>query len=211
MFLSRQLVRPYPCQRLLTRNPVQNLVLPATNVVASLPQRRHQSSFSPAKVPLPNLGNLRHAPSPTIALGLSSIAPFVAAPYMMVHSGEFLPSWAYAQLVYGATVLSFIGGIRWGVLVAKPESLKAVHQYCWSVCPALLGWGALLMPSTALGSLTCTASLLAALYADLMPQAGYPDWLKALRLSLTSVAVLSLLLVLTCQVLLSEKRDGGSK
>ncbi|CAL4106346.1 unnamed protein product, partial [Meganyctiphanes norvegica] len=56
-----------------------------------------------------------HSPTPALVLGFSGLIPFVAAPFYMYYSGAFLPEVATAQLAYGATILSFLGGVRWGL------------------------------------------------------------------------------------------------
>ena len=92
-----------------------------------------EQSKGPVVVPPPSIFSaiigLRHSPAPALGLGLAGLIPFVAAPAYMVliifcndrqvksffpqyNAGVFLPSIATAQLTYGATILSFLGGVQ---------------------------------------------------------------------------------------------------
>jgi len=111
----------------------------------------------------------------------------------MYNAGVFLPSIATAQLTYGATILSFLGGVRWGLLASGgPHLPPSWSQYSWSVTPSLIAWAALLIPNQAAATTFCAAGLTIALVLDLKQQ-GYPDWFRGLRLILTLGAVVSLL------------------
>ena len=49
--------------------------------------------------------------------------------------------WASVMLVlYAAVILSFLGGIRFGVAVAEPLRPGARGDVAWSVIPSLAGW-----------------------------------------------------------------------
>jgi len=135
---------------------------------------------------------LRHSPAPALGLGLAGLIPFVAAPAYMYNAGVFLPSIATAQLTYGATILSFLGGVRWGLLASGgPHLPPSWSQYSWSVTPSLIAWAALLIPNQPAATTLCVAGLATALVLDLKQQ-GYPDWFRGLRLILTLGAVTSL-------------------
>lgn len=138
------------------------------------------------------LRNLRHlpsAPAPALCLGLAGLIPFVSAPLYIYNSGFFLPDVATAQLAYGASILSFLGGVRWGILVG--DGKRDWAGYTWSVSPSLLAWVSLLVPDLTAGFLLTTSGLLAAAVLDLQ-HSSYPAWLKGLRVVLTLFAVLSL-------------------
>jgi len=136
---------------------------------------------------------LRHSPAPALGLGLAGLIPFMAAPAYMYNAGVFLPSIATAQLTYGATILSFLGGVRWGLLASGgPHLPPSWSQYSWSVTPSLVAWVALLIPNQPAATTLCAAGLTTALVLDLKQQ-GYPDWFRGLRLILTLGAVVSLL------------------
>lgn len=64
-----------------------------------------------------DLKELRRSPTAPLIMGFSGLLPFAAAPLYMVQAGAFAPEVASAQLAYGAAILSFLGGVRWGMLV----------------------------------------------------------------------------------------------
>lgn len=141
---------------------------------------------------------LPSSPAPALTLGLAGLIPFMAAPIYMYNADVFLPPIATAQLAYGASILSFLGGVRWGLLVrGGPDMPPSWSQYSWSVTPSLLAWTALLLPSQPAAFTLCTSGLLAALVLDLKQQ-GYPAWFRGLRFLLSLGAMLSLV---SCLVL----------
>ena len=139
---------------------------------------------------LKNLRHLPSAPAPALCLGLAGLIPFVSAPLYIHNSGFFLPDVAFAQLAYGASILSFLGGVRWGLLVGDDKT--DWPGYSWSVSPSLLAWVSLLVPDLTAGFLLNISGLLAAGVLDLQ-HSSYPAWLKGLRVILTLFAVLSLI------------------
>lgn len=131
-------------------------------------------------------------------LGYAGLAPFaggcLGALLLPGALGEFA---ARALIAYGAVILSFLGGITWGLCVAE-ASLPietARREFLYSVCPSLLAWACLLLPPhPALWVLA--AGIVAALAhdrwrADLL---ALPDWFRTLRLRLSLGATLALLL-----------------
>lgn len=55
-----------------------------------------------------------------------------------------------AQIGYGATILSFLGGVHWGLAmtnVGGQLGTRMVDQrYMWSVLPCLMAWPTIAMP-----------------------------------------------------------------
>jgi len=128
----------------------------------------------------------------------------------MHNAGVFLPAIATAQLTYGATILSFLGGVRWGFLVNGGPSLPPTwSQYTWSVTPSLISWMALLVPSQSVATTICVAGLITALGKDL-DQHGYPAWFRGLHLILTLGAVLSLIFTLGLSMALRKKQSKAA-
>jgi len=191
-------VKPEPPTPLAAAaEPVQAPLPPKTKEPA--PEQSKGPVVAPAtpSVPSPSIlsaiTGLRHSPAPALGLGLAGLIPFVAAPAYMYNAGVFLPSIATAQLTYGATILSFLGGVRWGLLASGGPHLPPTwSQYSWSVTPSLIAWAALLIPNQTAATTLCAAGLTTALVLDLKQQ-GYPDWFRGLRLILTLGAVVSLL------------------
>jgi len=158
---------------------------------------------------LSDLKELPKSPTPALCLGLAGLIPFAAGPIYMLNSGFLLPDIVTAQLAYGATILSFLGGVRWGLLVKGGDDLPpSWAQYSWAVTPSLLAWTALLLPDIGLGISLCAASLGLTAYLDLL-QPGYSSWFRGLRFLLSFGAILSLLATLYCITKLGVKKQAS--
>lgn len=140
---------------------------------------------------LENVKQVRHSPTPALILGFSGLIPFVAAPLYMMNCGVYMPDIAQAQLYYGASILSFLGGVRWGLTLpvgtTQPPNWS---NLVYGVSPSLIAWLGLLAPQP-VGLLTVIGGLGIAGYMDIAMW-GYPGWFKGMRFCLTFVAVLSL-------------------
>ena len=95
-----------------------------------------------------------------------------------------------ALLGYGATILSFLGAVHWG-LVMRQASGQSLGLLVWGVAPSLFAWLALLI-NPAAGLWLIAAGLWACFLVDRMvyPKFGVRAWLP-MRLALTLVASLS--------------------
>ncbi|AWV23211.1 Hypothetical protein RADP37_01865 [Roseomonas mucosa] len=85
------------------------------------------------------------APPAARILGLAGLVPFFGLA-MLSLSGE---AWTRPPLLlYGATILSFLGAIHWGVTLRAPESEAGWDwpRLTLGVLPPLLAWVALLLP-----------------------------------------------------------------
>jgi hypothetical protein len=80
------------------------------------------------------------------ALGYGGLVPFVAAALgIALLDGEPRALAARALLAYGAVILSFLGAVHWGLLLARPVS-DVERRLLAGVLPALAAWVALLLP-----------------------------------------------------------------
>ncbi|KAM7378985.1 hypothetical protein PAMP_004566 [Pampus punctatissimus] len=155
-----------------------------------------------------SLRALKQAPKPALYIGFSGLIPFLSAPLLMAVTQSFYPEVAYAQLVYGASIVSFLGGARWGFAIpdgspAPPDWMNLGN----SVVPSLLAWLALLCrDNVAEGALVVIMGLGLSLHYDLTLLPGYPAWFKAMRTILTLVATFSLVATLTLKKFCTEKK-----
>jgi hypothetical protein len=101
-------------------------------------------------------------------------------------------------LIYGAVILSFLGGIHWGMEMTRHASLEGRNS-SWrlgvSVLPSLAAWTALALPGdySLLGLCAGFAGMLA--YDLYAARCGdVPAWYPKLRIPLTFVVCLALLL-----------------
>jgi hypothetical protein len=131
-------------------------------------------------------------PKPALILGWAGVLPFAALTGAAI-SGFRLPVDAQLALVgYGAVILSFMGGVQWGIALRSPAETRWIG-YAVSVVPALIAWPCLLLPRPwALAGLIAGFLLLLAYDIWTVRKGWAPDWYAALRLELT-VAVVTLL------------------
>lgn len=125
------------------------------------------------------------------ALGAGGLVPFVGLAIVLWLVPPDPGAWVALALVgYGALIVSFLGGIHWGVAMARGRATTTGHL-AWGVAPSLLAWPALLMPAYA--ALPWLGLLLIVCYGvdrRLYAAAGLSRWLT-LRWRLSMVAALS--------------------
>ncbi|XP_069498490.1 transmembrane protein 69 [Ambystoma mexicanum] len=154
-----------------------------------------------------DMKSLKHSPKPALYLGLAGLVPFISLPLIMGMTEVYYPELAFAQLAYGASILSFLGGARWGFAIpegspAKPDWINLAN----STVPALLAWAALLLRDNLTGAtILLIMGFGIALHYDLSLLPTYPAWFKALRSILTLVAVFSLICTLFARTAYPEK------
>ena len=131
-------------------------------------------------------------------LGYAGLLPFgLASLGALLLPGELSTFCARALVAYGAAILSFLGGITWGLCVAT-SSLPietARREFLYSVCPSLIAWVCLLLPvRPALWLLAVGVALAFAHDRWRAALLALPEWFCKLRLRLSAGAVVSLLL-----------------
>lgn len=136
-------------------------------------------------------------------LGLGGLVPFAALSLALV-SGFTLPlfedadSMRVALVGYGVVILSFLGGVRWGLAIRETDAgnAKANRDFIIAVIPALLGWFAWFQSSPAdLWWLAVAHIALGLLDYGLACRIIVPEWYGKLRLVLAGVAAACLMLV----------------
>ncbi len=134
-------------------------------------------------------------PGAALWLGPLGLIPFLAgalAPWLL--PAERLAEAELALIGYGAVILSFLGGVHWGLAAPAGRPL----QLGLSVVPSLVGWLALLVAS--LQAFGPALWLLAGAFVALLPgdllaadRGLAPDWYPRLRVPLTVIVVASLI------------------
>jgi hypothetical protein len=140
---------------------------------------------------------LASIPLPARVLGLAGLLPFWAAAIVAAFGqGGWAAAGLQAQIAYGAVILTFLGGVHWGVAL-RMDAVPSWARLGWSVTPSLLGWVALLLPPLPALALLA-AGLTAALAVDLrtLGEPVAPGWYAALRRILTLGALASLFVTL---------------
>lgn len=142
---------------------------------------------------------LQEAPAPAFYLGFAGLTPFVLPALFCLGSLSYSPLLAIMQVTYGATILSFLGGIHWGYSLHNKASPSNWRNLGYSVTPPLIAWVGLLM-TPEFGTLMLMAGLSFAWRWD-MKVKSTPSWFRALRVCLSVGALLSLGLTYTLGLL----------
>ncbi len=123
-------------------------------------------------------------------LAYAGLVPFVLGALLVwLVRAEAHPYVALALSAYAAVILSFLGGIHWGLAMRQAEQPPRVLW--WGVGPSLVAWPAAVMPPDA-GLVVHGLMLLACYGVDrrLYPPLGAAGWLT-LRFRLSAVAALA--------------------
>ena len=136
-------------------------------------------------------------PSAAQGFGYAGLVPLIAGAIAVWTSeaAEVRPV-AEAMLFYSATVLSFLGGVRWGLAIDNPRSGRMFSSLTIGIFPPLIAWVMMLIDLH--WGLLGTAVAYALMYAsDLMAtkEGTAPAWYPQLRLPLTIVADIAVLII----------------
>ncbi len=126
-------------------------------------------------------------------LGYAGLIPFLGLAGAAAAGFEGYPTAAWFNL-YSAVILSFLGGIRWGVCAASSTPLSA--DLWLSIVVSLAAWGALLLPGGWTVPALLAGHVITGILDQVQPPAGQRPWLKALRLRLSAGAIVAHLLIL---------------
>lgn len=124
--------------------------------------------------------------------GLAGLIPFFAGALLPIAgASDGLGITAAALFLYGAVILSFLGGIAWGFAVR--DGAAGYAHYGLSVVPALIAWASVLYGGRS-GLMVLAASLVVWLAVEraLWARSGLPSWYWRLRSVLTGGAAASL-------------------
>jgi hypothetical protein len=150
----------------------------------------------------------RTIPLPALLLGLGGLIPFLYGA-LIIHFPESLIASATAVFpsdfnsvqfgpwalgAYGAVILSFLGGVRWGCLLNQPERLQQWTPLVMSVVPSLIAWPALLLTPRLMMCLLIAGFVIQyMLDVNGVARGQLPVWFGRLRLLLTSIAIICLI------------------
>jgi hypothetical protein len=128
-------------------------------------------------------------PSWALRLGYAGLLPFgLGAALVWLVRADAHPYVVAGLSAYAAVIVSFLGGIHWGLAFRLPEPPRLL--LVWGVVPSLAAWMAVLMPPPA--GLVVHGAMLAGCYAvdrRIYPAQGVGRWLT-LRFRLSAVAAL---------------------
>jgi hypothetical protein len=133
-------------------------------------------------------------------LGHAGLIPFgVLTLLVWIVNDQALPFVALSMAAYAALIVSFLGGLHWGVVWLRQSGSAGAtldlptgkRHLVWGIVPSLLAWPGILMPPYA--GLPWLGMLLIASYLvdrKLFPAIGLGPWLT-LRFRLSAGAALS--------------------
>ena len=143
-------------------------------------------------------------PVSALALGLAGLMPFVAGAVALWVTLPLLAPERGHQLVvsYGAIILSFLGGIRWGTAIGLFNARRQAVEFSASVLGSLAGLAALFVAPIPALTLLITGFLMQALWDVTSVESGrLPLWFGKLRMLLTAGAVIALIAALVAVVI----------
>lgn len=126
-------------------------------------------------------------------MGFGGVVPFVGCAVLMYSGSPSVSIVAlFANAVYAAVILSFVGAIHWGLAMRKDRSPA---WYAWSVVPALIGWAAIILLDIRVSLLALAIGFTLSWSVDRQAHLRglIPDWYMRMRHMLTAGATLSLL------------------
>lgn len=155
-----------------------------------------------------NATNGNHAqgriPVSALALGLAGLVPFLAGTVALWTALPLLAPALGHQLVvsYGAIVLAFLGGIRWGTAIAACDARRQAFEFPAGVLGSLAGLAAIFLPPIPALTLLITGYLMQGLWDVTSVESGrLPLWFGKLRMLLTAGAVIALIAALVAVIL----------
>lgn len=140
------------------------------------------------------------APPPSIPyaaklLGFSGLAPFLLLSMVLWVVPPTVVPFAHAALLgYGVAIASFMGGVQWGLGIARPlDGREQGRVLAQSVVPALIAWFGILLPFP-FPYIALAAAFLVVVAVDFrLVRAGLaPDWYPRLRVPLTAGVLVAL-------------------
>lgn len=140
----------------------------------------------------------RAVPQVPLVLGVAGLVPFFGLGLLVAMGATGTPGFSgiapgTALLVYAALILSFLGGVRWGVAVSMEDQGRARREYVISVVPTLVAWATLAMSlSAGLWTMTVLMVALALFDYGLTCRNEAPEWYGRLRLGLGAGTALAL-------------------
>jgi hypothetical protein len=147
-------------------------------------------------------GEPNEIPRSALLLGLAGLVPFVLLLIAMAMGADRqfgLPHGTLREVLkfYGAVIVSFLGGIRWGIGMHRENLKEAASFFGMSVVPPLLAWAAILI-SHPYDLIVLISTVLITGGADLalVRQGSAPAWYGKLRAVLTGAVIICLVAAL---------------
>ena len=140
-------------------------------------------------------------PRAAVRLGFLGLAPLVVSGLVTLSGEREVAHIAVLSFaIYAAALLSFLGGVRCGIEIARDPHSPNPLRLLYSAAPALAGWALTLfivLTPIAAGAASAFAGLFAAQYLwdHRSANAGAPDWYPLLRRVLTGGVMIACMLL----------------
>ena len=139
-------------------------------------------------------------------LGYSGTIPFISlAVILLLANTSFTTPVASALAasalhIYGAIILSFLGGLHWGRIACNPDIKPSDKWFLiYSVLPSLIGWSSYLLADIWQDTaLMLIAGFIISYVVDIrfIKLGAWQSWMKPLRTNLTLIVCFSLTVLL---------------
>lgn len=128
-------------------------------------------------------------------LGLAGYIPFGALTLAIIFGSTFAPTAKMLLIGYAVAILSFLGGIRWGIGLVTEDGRRQAFTLAMSVMPSLWAWVAAFIGGN-VAFLMFAIGFIAMGWWDnkLVAEGGAPSWFGSLRLILTGLVTLTMLI-----------------
>ena len=141
--------------------------------------------------------NASSIPSAAAWLGGLGVLPFAGISVATLFANDGLKGQLlFGLMTYGAVILSFLGGIHWGLAIgAVPQTdNELLRRLTVSILPSLVAWVALLTPFH-VGFLVLAAAFATMMLVDIQASRVHeaPAWYPKLRWPLSFGAIAALL------------------
>ena len=128
-------------------------------------------------------------------LALAGFVPFAALAFWLYGIAPDHP-WRQGTIVlltaYGAVILSFLGGMRWGIALTGRDG-ESRRDLMLGIVPPLVGWSAILVPPPLTFVLLAVAFAAQGAWDSLtLTSVAVPDWFRRLRIQMTMLVVAAL-------------------
>jgi Protein of unknown function (DUF3429) len=127
-------------------------------------------------------------------LALAGFVPFAVLTFWLYGIAPDHP-WRQGTIVvltaYGAVILSFLGGIRWGIALTGHDR-ESRRDLMLGIVPPLLGWSAVLVPPPLTFVLLAVAFAAQGAWDSLTLTPAVPAWFRRLRIQMTVLVVAAL-------------------
>jgi hypothetical protein len=128
-------------------------------------------------------------------LALAGFVPFAVLAFWLYGIAPDHP-WRQGTIVvltaYGAVILSFLGGLRWGIALGDRDG-ESRRDLMLGVVPPLVGWSAMLMPPPLTFVLLAVAFAAQGAWDSVtLTSEAVPAWFRRLRIQMTVLVVAAL-------------------